>query len=315
MDQTPVTADMWSGSCPILQYDHRTVDASLLNQQTKPHFNAVFLTDTGYRRDHNEDSGVVNRESAFFAVADGLGGHQAGEIASSVCCQEINAQVTAGIPLETSIQLAHEKIYEVAHGNNMGTTLVTLQLIGNRYEIGWVGDSRVYLLRQGLTQLTTDHSLVQELVDSGELAHSAAESSSIKNILSQALGLEGNIEPETCYGEIEKGDVFLLCSDGLTNELSDSQIERWLRQGVGVDEIARGLVNDALAAGGKDNVTVVIVRVESAAKPDQEDVDPMMSKLSVSKTSSNKNIYSLMAIGSGLALFAAAVLVWFVKGS
>ncbi len=228
-------------------------------------------TDIGRVRTTNQDQFLVTDE--LFAVADGMGGHAAGEVASLTAVEALRATYEEADGSEGLVAAAHQanrSIFERAQGNpelhGMGTTLVAVALVneGNedRLAIVNVGDSRVYLLRQGeLEQLTTDHSLVQELVDDGQLTEAEATVHPQRHVLTRALGVDIDVNVDLLQVLPLKGDRLLLCSDGLVRELSDVQVASIMRRLADPDEAARELVAAANNRGGNDNVTVVIVDV------------------------------------------------------
>ncbi|MDQ4070760.1 MAG: Stp1/IreP family PP2C-type Ser/Thr phosphatase, partial [Actinomycetota bacterium] len=229
-------------------------------------------TDVGQVRQINEDRYLADER--LFAVADGVGGHQAGEVASQTAVDtllktfEEGEQTTEG--LIAAVEAANHAVWQLAQGSRekrgMGTTLTALALVRENGEeqlaLANVGDSRTYLLQQGdLIQLTEDHSLVEELVRDGKLSPDEAQTHPQRSIITRALGMEPEIEVDSWEIIPFQGDRILLCSDGLTNELSDERIASTLRQLADPQEAARDLVRQARAAGGSDNITVVVVDV------------------------------------------------------
>lgn len=234
-------------------------------------------TDVGLVRANNQDQALI--ASPLFAVADGMGGHAAGEVASEVACQALAEAFTAGPPtadaLVKAAQEANRAVFERARANpemhGMGTTLVAVALItGNGHPclaVAHVGDSRVYLVRDGeIRQVTTDHSLVAELVAEGQIAAEEAERHPQRHVLSRALGVYPDVDVDLTVVDPRDGDRFLLCSDGLSREVSDYQIASVMRRLADPDEAARQLVEEAKAKGGADNITVVIVDVTGASE-------------------------------------------------
>lgn len=222
----------------------------------------------GAVRGHNEDAFSVRADLGLAIVADGMGGAAAGEVASELAVTAIEGRIAAGEGPVGATLAAHEAIVAApAEGRGkagMGSTVVVLRCDDGDYEIAWVGDSRAYLLREGeLRQLTRDHSLVQELVDRGEITPAEARRHPQRNIITQVLGGMGIVSPrpERVSGVVEKGDVFLLCSDGLNGELDDDAIRSALNAAENPQQAAETLVHRALAAGGHDNITAVIVAV------------------------------------------------------
>jgi serine/threonine protein phosphatase PrpC len=227
-------------------------------------------TDVGKVRANNQDQLLV--ATSLFAVADGMGGHAAGEVASRVATEALKAAFVDPTPdaLVDAVERANRAVWDRAQAEpsfrGMGTTLCALALVhkdeDEELAIVNVGDSRVYLLRQGeLEQLTTDHTLVQELVDDGQLSEAEADVHPQRHVLTRALGVDADVEVDLVEVVPYKGDRFLLCSDGLPREVSDAQIASSLRRLADPDEAAKELVSEARARGGNDNITVVVVDV------------------------------------------------------
>lgn len=224
-------------------------------------------TDTGRARRRNEDSLRVNAEAGLLVVADGMGGHPAGDIASMMAGEAVErALVDAGYTLAEALRAAHRTIVDAGregHGApGMGTTCVACHLHGRLLETAWVGDSRLYRLRGGeLEQLSRDHSWVQSMVDAGEIAAEAAARHPERHVLAQCLGSPEGVEVEAETVAVEPGERLLLCTDGLNGEIDDAAIARILRARTDDREAAHALVEAALKAGGGDNVTVVVATV------------------------------------------------------
>ncbi len=230
-------------------------------------------TDVGQVRSNNQDQMLVTIELELFAVADGMGGHAAGEVASLTAVEALKAAYRNQGGTEGLVAAAHEanrSIFARAQGNpelhGMGTTLVAVALVNeddeDRLAVINVGDSRVYLLRDGeLEQLTTDHSLVQELVDDGQLTEQEATVHPQRHVLTRALGVDSDVNVDVLQVLPLKGDRLMLCSDGLVRELNDSQVASIMRRLGDPEEAARELVAAAKTRGGNDNITVVIVDV------------------------------------------------------
>jgi protein phosphatase len=227
-------------------------------------------TDTGLVRDHNEDSFLA--DEGLFVVADGVGGHKAGEVASQTAVETIKREfrepTTDG--LVDAVKTANRTVWNLAEANpdqrGMGTTLTALALVDEdgeeRLAVVNVGDSRAYLLQQGeLEQLTEDHSLVEQLVREGQLTPEEAQVHPQRSIITRALGLDPEVDVDSWELTPYKGDRILLCSDGLTNEVSDDEIASTLRTVSDPDEAARQLVQAARDHGGSDNITCVVVDV------------------------------------------------------
>ncbi|MBA3298776.1 MAG: Stp1/IreP family PP2C-type Ser/Thr phosphatase [Thermoleophilaceae bacterium] len=226
------------------------------------------LSDVGMQREANEDNFVCG---PLFAVADGMGGAQAGEVASQMAVDVLAAgDGEGGTPeerLTRMIREANRKIYELAARDQsragMGTTTTAAIVEGRNVSVGHVGDSRAYRARDGeLEQLTHDHSLVAELVRSGQLTAAAAENHPQRSIITRALGPEAEVEVDAHSHSARDGDVYLLCSDGLTGMISEPEIAGILRATGSLQEAADALVRAANQSGGKDNITVVLFRVE-----------------------------------------------------
>ncbi len=225
-------------------------------------------TDVGRAREEpNEDDKLVDDRMGLFAVADGMGGHQGGEVASSTAMEALRAAVAAGAPIRDAISRANEAVIERAAGDDrlrgMGTTMTAATLAaGGTLLIGHVGDSRAYLARDGtFTQITEDHSLVEEMVRGGELTAEQAEVHPQRNIVTRALGIEPAVAVELYPIELRNGDRVLLCSDGLTSMIRPDAIAAILRQETDPQAAAEKLVDAANAAGGQDNITVVVLDV------------------------------------------------------
>ncbi len=243
------------------------------------------LTDGGVVRDHNEDSIGSAADIGLVILADGMGGHNAGEVASEMAVTSIIQALQNSIPrtntatvddesgfthgtllIHDAIQKANQEIYQAANDQpqcqGMGTTLVAALYYEDRVTIANVGDSRLYRLRGGhLEQLTTDHTLLQELVDRGFYSQEEAEASLNRNVITRALGTEPTIQVDLQEEILLPGDLYLLCSDGLNDMISDEKILTTLRMfGGNLDKIGEELIRQANSAGGRDNVSVILVR-------------------------------------------------------
>jgi protein phosphatase len=227
------------------------------------------LTDVGRQREANEDNLVL--ASPVFAVADGMGGARAGEVASQIAAETFrdprDPSRTPEQQLERVAQEANRRIYELAlrdqSRRGMGTTLTATLVDGDAVSVGHVGDSRAYRLRAGeLKQLTQDHSLVAELERSGQLTPEAAEHHPQRSIITRALGPEPEVEVDTHTHPARAGDVYVLCSDGLTGMISDSEVATLLRAAPSLESAAEALVRAANQSGGRDNITVVLFRLD-----------------------------------------------------
>jgi PPM family protein phosphatase len=228
-------------------------------------------TDVGRQRSANEDDFVL--APPFFAVADGMGGAKAGEVASAMATEGFEGEQDSGEPAEVQLarilREANKRIYELAVADEshrgMGTTLTAAKVTGEEVSLGHVGDSRAYRMRDGeLEQLTKDHSLVAELERSGQITAEAAEHHPQRSIITRALGPEPDVEVDTYTLTGKPGDLFLLCSDGLTSMISDDEMGSILRSADSLDGAADALVRAANQSGGKDNITVVLFRLGAA---------------------------------------------------
>ena len=229
---------------------------------------AVGLSDVGRHRQANEDSYVV--APPLFAVADGMGGARAGEVASRLAVEALEADLAPdGSPehrLREIVGVANRRIWDLSRSDaehaGMGTTLTAAMVDGPDVVIGHVGDSRLYRLRGGgIERLTTDHSLVEELVRQGKLTPEGAERHPQKSIITRALGPEPEVEVETFTAPGRAGDVYLICSDGLTGMISEPHIAEILRDPASLEAAAHALVDAANENGGRDNITVVLFRL------------------------------------------------------
>jgi len=225
-------------------------------------------TDVGRVRKGNEDAFLATKN--LFAVADGMGGHMAGEVASSLALEILQGEVEGekksdpGALLLRAAELANLAVFKSAlekpERRGMGTTLTAVLPTGKKLIFAHIGDSRAYLFRQGkLTQLTEDHSVVAEMVRSGRLRPEEAETHPARSILTRALGTEPQAKIDLLSQEVEKGDRVLLCTDGLSSMVGEEQIREILAQTIPLDEICKQLIARANASGGSDNITVVLV--------------------------------------------------------
>ena len=229
-------------------------------------------TDIGCLRDHNEDSLVVT--PPLFAVADGMGGHAAGEVASEIAVRvlsELAPEHPDGEALGRAIEEANRAVIQAAREGRgrqgMGTTMTAAMLEGERLVIAQVGDSRAYLLHQGkLQQLTRDHSLMADMIEAGQLTPEEARTHPQRSVITRALGSDAHLHPDIYEINVETGDRLLICSDGLSGMIFDDQIENTLRRVQDPQRCASQLVNESIAAGGHDNVTVIVADVTGYAE-------------------------------------------------
>jgi PPM family protein phosphatase len=244
-------------------------------------------TDTGRQRHANEDSYFAR--APLFAVADGMGGAQAGEVASRIAAGafEKRGQVSAEEPaegqLEQIAQAANREIHQLAQEDSshagMGTTLTAAMVRDNEVALGHVGDSRAYVLRDGqLKRLTKDHSLVEELRRQGRLTEEQAEEHPQRSIITRALGPEPSVNVDTMTFPAKDGDVFLLCSDGLTTMVSDDEIQQILTEARSLRTAVKELVEAANRGGGRDNITAVAFRLADADAKEGEESATLISR-------------------------------------
>lgn len=243
-------------------------------------------TDRGRVRANNEDAVDFDPASGLAVLADGMGGYKAGEVASAMATGHIKTELArwlqaSGEPgnlrhirqaAQSSVANANTLILDSARANpehaGMGTTLVVAIFCGSHLILGHVGDSRCYRLRDGvLLQLTRDHSVLQEQIDAGLLTPAQAALSSDRNLVTRALGVENAAKLELNDFPVQDGDLYLLCSDGLTDMVQDTGIAAALRQRATLDQTARDLVQMANQNGGRDNIAVVLVRAKEGKRP------------------------------------------------
>lgn len=224
-------------------------------------------THVGLRREHNEDTYYADAELGLWLVADGMGGHEHGEVASALARDTVMREVGSGSTLAQAVQLADEEIIKhsskKAEALPMGTTIAAIRLNANDYEICWVGDSRIYMWNGELKQLSQDHSYVQELIAQGAITHEQARTHPHRNVVTQALGVTDpqSLRVDTIRGTLQPGMQILLCSDGLTEEVDDADIAAILsREDLSAQECVDHLVLAALDGGGSDNITVILIR-------------------------------------------------------
>lgn len=237
------------------------------------HYAAAAVTDRGRKRPSNEDAFGYSVEHGVYLVCDGMGGAAAGEIASSLAVDELlkslcSRPLSAPMPkaAEDAIKLANRAIFSRSERNHklsgMGTTVVGLIVEDRHVWVLNVGDSRCYRLRDGqMEQVTLDHSLVEEQVRLGRMTPAEALRSPLRNVITRALGTQNHVTPDIFELDAAPGDLFLLCSDGLTRELKDAQIAPMLGDCLPLDDICARLVESAKKAGGHDNITCILVRV------------------------------------------------------
>ena len=233
------------------------------------------ITDPGRKRRHNEDAFVL--EPPLFAIADGMGGAQAGEVASRLAAaalKESGADAGGEQRIADLIQEANRRVYDRSstdpNTSGMGTTITVALVEDGRVAFGHVGDSRAYLIRDGgMEQITEDHSLVNELMKSGKLTAEEAESHPQKSVITRALGTDPDVDVDTFTIDAVTGDVFLLCSDGLTDMVDEEIILELVERNRGdIDAMLKALVREANRGGGEDNITVVAFEITDAPAND-----------------------------------------------
>jgi serine/threonine protein phosphatase PrpC len=271
-------------------------------------------SDTGLQRRANEDSLLVR--SPLFIVADGMGGAQAGEVASRVAVEAFSAGLVAGADPQESlarqVQEANTRINDLSHQRSehagMGTTITAVYVGEQEVAIAHVGDSRAYCLRGGeLLRLTDDHSLVDELIKQGKLAPEEAEDHPQRSVITRALGPEPVVEVDVRSFRARPGDVYLICSDGLTTMVSEERLGELLSSHEQLRAAGEALIAAANSAGGKDNITVVLLRLEevSSSSPGGQDGPPALTELTPS-TSEHTPAEGVAARAAAATLSSAA---------
>lgn len=219
----------------------------------------------GQVREHNEDAVLCCAELRLWAVADGMGGHQCGEVASALALEALQGACAAGEGLVAAVHAANHAILAAAaqdgEGRGMGTTLVAAHFSGADFEIAWVGDSRAYRVSaDNITRLTRDHSWVQAMIDAGEMSSEAARSHPQRNVILQCLGRDDQaLDVGLVCGSLGAHELLLLCSDGLTGELSDTQIQQVCSSAATLDALVGQLIALANQTGGRDNISCIVL--------------------------------------------------------
>jgi serine/threonine protein phosphatase PrpC len=247
-------------------------------------FSCAARTDVGVVRSGNEDNYLMADDRGLFIVADGMGGHAAGEVASEMAAKLVAehfrpvrgmADTELAGQLSAAIHAADRAIFERTRQEQdkrgMGTTVTALVLLPRRFLIGHVGDSRAYMLRGGnLVQITKDHSYVQEQVDAGRLTPEEARVHPYANVITRCVGSNGDVVPDLMFGSLEPGDLLMLASDGLTGMLEDHEIREIMIGMNGLEQGVDQLIAGANRRGGLDNITVILVRIEEVSPPTGE---------------------------------------------
>ena len=240
-------------------------------------------TDAGMIRENNEDAVAVDSLTGLCILADGMGGYNAGEIASGMACAFIKSEMSRWLSqagknanakevkraLEICVQNANHSIFNAANSNpqytGMGTTLVVGVFQGGRLTLGHIGDSRCYRLRGvDFQQITKDHSLLQEQIDAGLITPEQALSSSNKNLVTRALGVEDAVLLDVTEHRVEEGDLYMMCSDGLSDMVRDSALTDIITADTGLEQKSKQLIAAANEGGGRDNISVVLIRAKQA---------------------------------------------------
>ena len=234
-------------------------------------------TDVGRVRDHNEDGFIIDEGLALIAVADGMGGHRGGEVASATALEAFYANFAENGGLHDAVVAANDAVFQRAADDEqlrgMGTTM-TAGVLGEdgTMILGHVGDSRAYLLRDGdLSRVTTDHSLIEELMAAGELTAEEAERDPRRSMITRALGLDAGVDVDLVPIALHDGDRIVICSDGLTTMVSESDVQSILESESDAERASKALVDAANSAGGVDNTTVVVINVVDADSGDSGD--------------------------------------------
>jgi len=249
-----------------------------LNRKNTSDSNSVFgMTDVGMKRAGNEDAFLLIPDKHLYIVSDGMGGHNAGEVASQTAVDALqvffDSHAIQTIPPESieevminAVHEANRQVFEKGRSapeySGMGCTVVLVFIDKSSLHVSHVGDSRVYLIdKKEIIKVTTYHSVVLELVQAGQMTKEEARQSYLKNQLTQALGTSPVVKPESIQRKLKKGDIILLCTDGLWDMLSDEEIYTVVKKGGTPEEICRKLISKANDAGGDDNITVVIATI------------------------------------------------------
>ena len=245
------------------------------------HFAVAAGSDVGRVRKGNEDSffADANEYRGLFMVADGMGGHAAGEVASQMAVEVVSSDLEKLTDVESadafemvalSLRHANRAVFERSAAERdkmgMGSTASVLVLGDARFIIGHIGDSRIYLFRDGeMRQITHDHSIVQEQIDAGLITRDGAKNHKQSNVITRCVGMGWDVEPDITDGEVRQGDVFLLASDGLTGMVDDWRLQQLLSSRAAPERLVDAMISEANARGGVDNITAVVIRVHSSS--------------------------------------------------
>jgi len=268
---------------PLLEIDMKMQEGMISEGEFLLSYSGI--SDKGLVRKENEDDFLIMEEYCLFCVADGMGGQEAGKLASQTTLESVakcmkylsdkeHATMPFGLtedmltnPLLANLTLfANSQVNKISAGRTMGSTLVAVRCTDNILDIVHVGDSRLYLWRAGqLTQLTEDHSLVYELFKLGKINQQEMRDHQMRNVITRAIGANTSVEPELGQIEISTGDIFLLCSDGLTTMLKPEEMVKVFTNHSSLSTLAGSLISQANNAGGRDNITVILISVEQMA--------------------------------------------------
>ncbi|MDM9650117.1 protein phosphatase 2C domain-containing protein [Pseudomonas wenzhouensis] len=239
----------------------------------------------GQVRTHNEDALACRPDLGLWALADGMGGHERGEVASALALEELVGAVQQGEALLAAVHAAHLAIVAaaqpVADEAGMGSTLVAVRLDGDAFELAWVGDSRAYRIgSEHIEQLSHDHSWVQAMVDAGQMSTEQAREHPRRNVILQCLGQVGQApEVGLMRARLAPDELLLLCSDGLTNELDDAAIQRCCAEAATLEAMVEQLVGQANSHGGRDNISCIVLGLGPAAEPHEARPPGLLRKL------------------------------------
>lgn len=244
-------------------------------------------TVVGQVREHNEDAVLCCPELALWAVADGLGGHRRGEVASALALQALRSACAEGAELSAAVHAANRAVLAAAEADSecqgMGTTLVAVRFAGADFQVAWAGDSRAYRVdADGIEQLSHDHSWVQAMIDAGQMSVEEARNHPQRNVIFQCLGRpDQTLEVGLVEGHLQPHELLLLCSDGLSGELSDAQIQQRCASAHTLDELVTQLIDQANQLGGHDNISCIVLGCDQTPVEPVEDPRPrgFLSKL------------------------------------
>jgi len=242
----------------------------------------------GRVRGHNEDALLCCPQLSLWAIADGMGGHQCGEVASALALDTLQAGCADGLELADAVHAANREVLAVARTEEhqgMGTTLVAVRFNGAAYNIAWVGDSRAYRVSAGhIERVTHDHSWVQAMIDAGQMSPETARSHPQRNVILQCLGRDDQpLQVGLHHGVLGEHELLLLCSDGLTGELEDAQIQQLCSSAQTLDELVNQLLARANDMGGKDNISCIVLGRDAAAPSVARKPRGLLSRLFTSR--------------------------------